>query len=80
MSAFTVELGFGIVVVRDVPAQVCDLCGTDWLEDSVAEKLELIIEQARRNQPVVEVAVWQQEIQAGSINRERWASFVSPSC
>ncbi len=79
-TTFTVELGFGIVVVRDVPAQVCDLCGTDWLEDSVAEKLELIIEQARRNQPVVEVAVWQQEIQAGSINRERWASFVSPSC
>jgi YgiT-type zinc finger domain-containing protein len=63
-TTFTVELGFGIVVVRDVPAQVCDLCGTDWLEDSVAEKLELIIEQARRNQPVVEVAVWQQEIQA----------------
>jgi YgiT-type zinc finger domain-containing protein len=63
-TTFTVDLGFGVVVVRDVPAQVCDLCGTDWLEDSVAEKLEQIVEQARRKHPVVEVANWQQEIQA----------------
>jgi len=54
-TTFTVELG--IVVVRDVPAQVCDLCGTDWLEDSVAEKLELIVEQARQKHLVVEVAM-----------------------
>ena len=32
------EKEFGVVVVRDVPAQVCDLCGTDWLEDPVAER------------------------------------------
>lgn len=63
-ATFTVDLGFGVVVVRDVPAQVCDLCGTDWLEDSVAETLELIVEQARRKHPVVEVSVWQQEIHA----------------
>lgn len=63
-TTFTVELGFGVVVVRDVPAQVCDLCGTDWLEDNVAEKLELIVEQARRKHPVVEVANWQNEVQA----------------
>ncbi|MDP1771078.1 MAG: hypothetical protein Q8L15_02245 [Methylobacter sp.] len=46
-----------ILVVRDVPAPVYDLCSTDWLEDSVAE-------QARIKHPVVEVANWQQEIQA----------------
>jgi YgiT-type zinc finger domain-containing protein len=28
-TTFTVELGFGIVVVLDVPAQVYDLCRTD---------------------------------------------------
>ena len=63
-TTFTVELGFGVVVLRDVPAQVCDLCGTDWLEDSVAETLELIVEQARLKHPVVEVANWQQETHA----------------
>jgi YgiT-type zinc finger domain-containing protein len=61
LTTFTVELGFGVVVVRNVPAQVCNLCGTDWLEDSVAEKLEQFIEQARQKHPVVEVANWPQE-------------------
>lgn len=61
-TTFTVDLGFGVVVVRNVPALVCDLCGADWLEDSVAEKLELIVEQARLKSPVVEVANWQEEI------------------
>jgi YgiT-type zinc finger domain-containing protein len=60
-TTFTAELGFGIVVVREVPAQVCDVCGSDWLEYSVTEKLGLIIGQARRNQPAVQVAVWQHE-------------------
>jgi YgiT-type zinc finger domain-containing protein len=64
ITTFTVELGFGVVVVRDVPAQVCESCGTDWLEDSVAEKLEQIVEQARLKHPVVEVANWPHDIQA----------------
>ncbi len=62
-TTFTVDLGFGVVIVRDVPALVCDLCGADWLEDNVAEELELIVEQARIKHPVVEVTSWQQEIQ-----------------
>ncbi len=61
-TTFTVDLGFGVVVVREVPAQVCDLCGTDWIEDPVAEKLERIVEQARRNHPVVEVANWNDDV------------------
>ena len=39
-TTFTVELGFGVVVIRKVPAQVCDQCGADWIEDDTAEKLE----------------------------------------
>ncbi len=61
-TTFTVDLGFGVVVVREVPAQVCDLCGTDWIEDPVAEKLERIVGRARRNHPVVEVANWNDEV------------------
>jgi YgiT-type zinc finger domain-containing protein len=56
-TTFTVELGFGVVDVRDVPAQVCDFCGADWLEDSVAEKLGLIVKQAHQKHPIVEVAM-----------------------
>ncbi len=46
-TTFTVELGFGVVVVRNVPALVCDLCGTDWLEDDIAQTLENIVKNAR---------------------------------
>ena len=39
-SSFTVDLGFGVVVVRNVPALVCDQCGADWIADETAERLE----------------------------------------
>ena len=37
------DLGFGIVVVRDVPVSVCSRCDADWVEDSIAIKLEEIV-------------------------------------
>lgn len=63
-TTFTVDLGFGVVVVREVPAQVCDLCGTDWIDDETAGTLERIVDQARRKHPVVEVARWGDEVRA----------------
>jgi YgiT-type zinc finger domain-containing protein len=63
-TAFTVDLGFGVVAVRDVPARVCDLCGTDWIDDATAETLERVVDQARRKPPVVEVSSWDDQIRA----------------
>jgi len=54
-TTFTVELGFGVVVVRDVPATVCTQCGADWIEDSIAAKLEVIVNDARKKHHTVEV-------------------------
>lgn len=61
-TTFTVDLGFGVVVMRNVPAQVCDQCGSDWIEDKVAEKLEQVVEFARKKHTVVEVANWDDEV------------------
>lgn len=58
ISTFTVDLGFGVVVVRDVPAQVCSQCGEEWLSDDTTAKLEKIVESAREKQVTVEVARW----------------------
>ena len=63
-TTFTVDLGFGVVVVRDVPAEVCDLCGTDWIDDTTAETLERIVAEAQREHPVVEVASWNDQPEA----------------
>jgi YgiT-type zinc finger domain-containing protein len=54
-TTFTVDLGFGVVVVRDVPAKVCGQCGTDWIEDSIASKLEEIVDDARKKHHMVEI-------------------------
>jgi YgiT-type zinc finger domain-containing protein len=59
-TTFTVDLKFGVVVVRDVPALVCSQCGEAWIEDAVAEKLEGLVADARRRQAVVEITRWEQ--------------------
>ena len=57
-TTFTAELGVGVVVVRQVPAQVCDQCGEAWIDDSVARRLEEIVEAARARGAEVEVVEW----------------------
>ena len=59
-TTFAVDLKFGVVVVRDVPAFVCAQCDDAWIDDLVAAKLEEIVSEARRKHTVVEVAQWQQ--------------------
>lgn len=57
-TTFSVELGFGVVVIRHVPATVCTQCGADWIDDTTAQKLEQYVEDARRKQSQVEVVAF----------------------
>lgn len=59
-TTFAVDLKFGVVVVREVPAFVCTNCGDAWIDDPVVAKLESIVADARRKHTVVEVTQWQQ--------------------
>ncbi len=63
-TTFAVDLKFGVVVIREVPALVCDQCGESWFEDGVALELERVVMDARIKHPVVEVAHWQQRASA----------------
>lgn len=54
-TTFTVDLGFGVVVVREVPATVCSQCGADWIDDAISKKLETIVDDARQKHNLVEV-------------------------
>jgi YgiT-type zinc finger domain-containing protein len=58
-TTFTSDLGFGVVVVRQVPARVCSLCGESWLSDNTSEGLEKIVDDIRQKHSVVEVLNWQ---------------------
>lgn len=57
-TTFTADLGFGVVVVRHVPALVCDQCGEEWLDDAVTEALEGTAAEARAKHSLVEVTEW----------------------
>lgn len=46
-TTFTAEPGFGVVVIRNVPARVCHQCGEAWIEDGVAADLERHVNEAR---------------------------------
>ena len=54
-TTFTADLGFGVVVVRDVPATVCSQCGADWIGDVVSAKIEEIVSDARKKHHMVEI-------------------------
>lgn len=55
-TTFTVDLGTGVVVVRDLPATICSLCGEEWIDDSIAGQLEAIVNDARKKRMLVEIA------------------------
>jgi YgiT-type zinc finger domain-containing protein len=59
-TTFAVDLNFGVVVVREVPAFVCAQCGDAWFDDPVAAKLESVVAEARRKRALVEVMQWPQ--------------------
>lgn len=55
-TTFAVDVGSGVVVVRDVPATVCSLCGDELIDDVIAEKLEQIVQDAKNKKMLVEIA------------------------
>lgn len=55
MTTFTADLGFGVVVVRNVPATVCSQCGADWISDEIARRIDALVEEARKKHLEVEV-------------------------
>jgi len=48
-------MGNTLVVVRNVPATICSLCGNSWLSDEVAGDIEVIVEEAKKNNRQMEV-------------------------
>ena len=58
-TTFTVDLGFGVVVVRDVPALVCNQCGSDWIDDKTADDLEVVVNNAKKNHAMVEITKYE---------------------
>ncbi len=52
---FTADLKDIIVVIRDVPATVCSLCGAEWISDEVSKEIEDIVLEAKEKRRIFEV-------------------------
>lgn len=54
-TVFTVQHGENIIVIKNVPCQICEQCGETEISDAVMIKLEKIVEAAKKL--VQEIAV-----------------------
>ena len=54
-TTVTIDSGESIIVIRKVPAYVCCQCGEDWIEDTISEKIEKIVNTAKKNHSQVEI-------------------------
>jgi len=54
-AAFMVELPHGIIVIKNVPTNICDRCGQKSYDNDVAKQIEQITNRLRST--VTEVAV-----------------------
>jgi len=55
-TTFTVDLDFGVVVIRHVPATICEQCSTEWIDDVNAQKLEELVNEAKMKHSMVEIS------------------------
>ena len=54
-TTFTADLGENLVVVRNVPAKICEQCGEEWLADDTVRELEQIVVKAKQEHRQFEV-------------------------
>ncbi len=55
LTNFIADLGSTIIIVKDVPSEVCTQCGEVSFSDKVAKRLEQIIEEMKNQN--LEIAV-----------------------
>ena len=47
-TIYSVDLGFGVIMVRNVSAMVCNQCGEEWIDPNTATRLEMLVNEARQ--------------------------------
>ena len=58
-TTFTVDLGNGVLIVREVPAQICRQCGEEWFDKKVSHRLDQLAEGMRERGAEVEIVTYQ---------------------
>ena len=61
-TTYTVSVGSGVLVVKDVPARLCEQCGEAWLDDETMKRLEVLAQEVRRHPVEVEVLQYREAV------------------
>ena len=48
-----VDLGEGIIIIKNVPASICEQCGEYFLDTKTALKLESLVDEIKKNKAEV---------------------------
>lgn len=48
-----VDLGEGIIIIKNVPANICEQCGEYYVDTQIALKLESIVEEVKKSRAEV---------------------------
>jgi len=59
-TTYTVEIDSSLLVVRDVPAEICSQCGEEWISSKIAKKLEKISNYVREKKPELEIVSFEE--------------------
>lgn len=54
-TTFSVDYGDGIIIIRNVNAEICVQCGEEWIDNKTAAKLEKYSNEARSKKLQLEV-------------------------
>ena len=55
-TVYSVDLGYTLIVVRNVDALVCEFCGEEWIDNETSIELEKITEEAMQKRSQVEIS------------------------
>ena len=54
-TTWTDDTNDSVVVIRDVPATICDQCGERWFDHAVVKRLQKMLDDAHERGAIVEV-------------------------
>ena len=61
-----IDLGEGIIIIKNVPANVCAQCGEYYVDTQVALKLENIVDEVKKNKAEVLILNYNEMVAQGS--------------
>jgi YgiT-type zinc finger domain-containing protein len=61
-TTFLIDVGNCIIIVKNVPSQVCSQCGEVSYSDCISEKLETIVDDLRKAATEIAVVNYSDEV------------------